>query len=153
MLPPWFLLCLACNDAVLFKIWGGRNWWWWGWWGCDSMCEIRIMLWLVFTVHTLYYNYSSVLSHRCDPVTERHHCHVDEVISFTGIKTKLHKCYQKKGKKVFLFFTKVLRAQLRQACQRQLSLRVCRCCSVVAHRIVCSGVDVWLFFILVCLHH
>lgn len=38
----------------------------------------------------------------CDPVTERHYCHADEVISFTGIKTKLHNRY----KKVFLLTLK-----------------------------------------------
>lgn len=149
MLPPWFLLCFACNDTVLFDYGEGGNA---GWVDCDSVCEIRIVLWLVFTVHTLYYNYSSVLSHCCDPVTERHRCHADEVISFTGIETKLHNRYKKKKKSVSLD-TKVLWAQLRQACQHRLSFRVCRCCSLIVHRIVCYVVDLWLFFILVCLHH
>lgn len=89
MLPAWFLLYFACNDAVLFEYEEGRTRGGWIVTPCvrlELCCDLSLLCTPCTTITALCC---------CDPVTERHYCHADEVISFTGIKTKLHNRYKK----------------------------------------------------------
>lgn len=119
MLPYLFLLCLACNEALVSGYSEGRTG------GAQYWSQTRVRLELCCDSLSLpripCTTIAAVLSNCCDPVIDKYYHHVADFISL-----KLKKeSYMSATKKCFSS------TPLRQASQHRQSFRACHCYSII----------------------